>query len=330
MPDEPNRPDTPNDPAEEPSNGEAPDFFTGLWRRTRDRRTVQLTLAYLGLGYFLIVFASKAFGDNPLIPTIVSNAWVVYWLGLPVVVFAIPLFLTGTHRYRSGLIGGVIVTSLLAGMYLRGMLSRPPAPGEDDADSIATAEVGPNGATLGEMSGGGRPVQPLAALDSGPSGSLPPANVARSDSGVPPTEIVSSTDEPGPVEPAPAEAAPLDRMKLLYGESDRVSLDTAPGPHALFEGFENPISLRLYPVSPRLRLNVEADGSQGATVLELESPGSEARTDIRIPTACGVLTYTVHAVRTGSATADVTGTMDADRSRQEVERAVALDRCGFP
>jgi hypothetical protein len=299
MPDEPSRPDTASDPADEPTNETAPDFFTGLWQRTRDRRTVQLTLAYLGLGYFLIVFTSKAFGDNPLIPGIVSTAWVVYWLGLPVVVFAIPLFLTGTHRYRSGLIGGVIVTSLLAGMYLRGMLGgRPPdTPGGPDAQAEAAevTDAGGGDAALGNVAGG-------AGVD-----------------GTPQTVA------------APDETTPFDRLVLLYGESDRISLGTAPQPRALFEGFENPIALRLYGLSGgRLRLRVQGDPRQDAVMLELDSTGSEARTQVRTPTACGALTYAVEAVRTASETAEVTATLDADRSRQEVDRAVALDDCRFP
>lgn len=324
MPDEPSRPDTASDPGDEPTNETAPDFFTGLWRRTRDRRTVQLTLAYLGLGYFLIVFTSKAFGDNPLIPGIVSTAWVVYWLGLPVVVFAIPLFLTGTHRYRSGLIGGVIVTSLLAGMYLRGMLGRPPdVGGEPDTLGVA-AETEGSGSALGDVNGTAG-TEPSTTTVQPPSASTEPA----------PTAAGPAAADPGPTAAArsttPTEITPFDRLVLLYGESDRISLDTAPQPRALFEGFENPISLRLYGVSGgRLRLRIQGDPRQDAVTLELESTGSEARTQVRIPTACGALTYAVEAVRTASETAEVTATLDTDRSRQEVDRAVALENCRFP
>jgi len=308
-----------------------------LWRRTRDRQTVQLGLAYLATGFALLQFVMVVFRDHPSVDSIVDAALVIYVLGFAVVVFAVPLVLTGTHKFRSGLIAGIVLASMAAGVYVRGrwmpgatvanapaMVEADSASGEEDA----TDTVGPPRNVPGTLAG-------MGGVVGGPAAQDPPADrvvtAGETGDGPGPTNAdqppTSAVERPVAEPVAPARTA-LDRVVLLYGESDRVVVGRRPGVGPqLFEGFETPISLRFHSVSSGFRLNVEVGAGTGAEVLDLSVLGQPASMQVRVPTSCGALTYMLEAARLSDDQAEVTATLDRDRARQEVERAEALGTC---
>jgi hypothetical protein len=294
-----------------------PDFLANLWRRTRDRRTVQLSLAYLATGYAIIQFISAALRRSPRLDGVLDTAWVIYALGFLVVVFAVPLVLTGTHRFRSGFIIGIIATSLAAGMYLQTQLAGEQLAG-DDAE---TDSEGDNSASR----------DPAANDD--PGARQPPTDgsgrEAQSQQREPPVVTNDETTRPAPDSVPAVRPSPLERLALLYGETDRVTLDTRAIGVTLLRDFASPIGIRFHAYSGNnRRLRITAEG-QEVIILDLPQVSSKADARARVQTTCGMLIYRIDVVRLTD-TAEVTATLDRAASLALVQRAEALGECRSP
>jgi hypothetical protein len=317
-----------------------PDYFATILRRWKDRRAVQLTITYAASGYAIIQFLAAALRNSPALDTVIGAAWAIYWLGLAVVVFAIPLVLTGTHRFRSGLIAGIVVTSLAAGMYLqmrigpdggrRGQVAQNDStPATRQSSITGSGADGSNGQrtnSAGDDSGSRVPV----AKDD-PGNRQLPADDPQREVRTQETELpvvadnqTSRTDSGTTTTPQPSA---YDRQLLLYGERDKLTLENRPGLVELFAGLAHPITVRFYTTSGnRARLNVTVQRGQSGQPLDLDTVGAENSMQIRIPTACGTLTYQLDVVRLLEA-AEVTIAIDETRSRQEIVSAEQRGDC---